>query len=142
MSRCRVHVHSTCMCLKMMQVMRLYSIYSSLMHGCTFSSDMSIQIYAIINIKVITCPCYEDPLTPHFYILKPGFTGVHIFFLIFALKHRLWLLVRTALVRRVTSTRNICLEQKRENYHFFNLKFVIFTVVKNRCILHGYVFVM
>ena len=41
-----------------------------------------------------TSPCNEYPLTPHFYIVKLGFTGVYIF-LIFALKHRLWVLVRT-----------------------------------------------
>ena len=29
----------------------------------------------------ITCPCNEDPLTPHFYIVKLGFTGVFIFLL-------------------------------------------------------------
>ena len=46
-----------------------------------------------------TCPCNEDPLTPHSYIVKLGFTGVYIFF-IFALKHRLWVLVRTASMRR------------------------------------------
>ena len=28
-----------------------------------------------------TSPCKEDPLTPHFYIVKLGFTGVCIFFL-------------------------------------------------------------
>ena len=32
------------------------------------------------------CPCNKQPLTPHFYIEKLGFTGV--FFLIFAAKHR------------------------------------------------------
>ena len=26
-----------------------------------------------------TSPCIEDPLTPHFYIVKLGFTGVYIF---------------------------------------------------------------
>ena len=41
-----------------------------------------------------------DPLQPHFYIVKLGFTGVHIIFLISAQKHRLWVLVRTASVRR------------------------------------------
>ena len=34
-------------------------------------------------------------LTPHFYIVKLGFKGVYIF-LMFALKHILWLLFRTA----------------------------------------------
>ena len=42
-----------------------------------------------------TSPCNEDPLTPHFYIVK----GIH-YFLDFALKHRFWVLVRTALLRR------------------------------------------
>ena len=37
-----------------------------------------------------------DPLKPHFYIVKLGFTGVYIIFLISAQKHRLWALVRTA----------------------------------------------
>ena len=37
-----------------------------------------------------------DPLKPDFYIVKLGFTGVYIIFLISARKHRLWVLVRTA----------------------------------------------
>ena len=41
-----------------------------------------------------------DPLKPHFYIVKLGFTGVYINFLIFAQKHILWVLVRTASSRR------------------------------------------
>ena len=46
-----------------------------------------------------TSPCNEHPLTPHFYQVKLGFTGVYIF-LISAPKHRLWVLVRTASLRR------------------------------------------
>ena len=41
-----------------------------------------------------------DPLKPHFYIVKLGFTGVYIIFVISAQKHRLWILVRTASMRR------------------------------------------
>ena len=41
-----------------------------------------------------------DPFKPHFYIVKLGFTGVYIIFLISAQKHRLWVLVRTASLRR------------------------------------------
>ena len=41
-----------------------------------------------------------DPLKPHFYIVKLGFTEVYIIFLISAQKHRLWVLVRTASARR------------------------------------------
>ena len=41
-----------------------------------------------------------DPHKPYFYFVKLGFTGVYIIFLISAQKHRLWLLVRTASLRR------------------------------------------
>ena len=40
-----------------------------------------------------------DPLKPHFYIVKLGFTGVFIISLISAQKHRLSVLVRTASAR-------------------------------------------
>ena len=51
-----------------------------------------------------TCPCIVHPLSPHFYIVELGFTGVYIIFLISALKQRLLVLV--------TSTHNLCFEQK------------------------------
>ena len=62
-------------------------------------ADLCLCLFAA-KIYVIrqTCLCDVDPLTPHFYIVKPGFTGV--FILIFALKHRLWVLIRTASLRR------------------------------------------
>ena len=41
-----------------------------------------------------------DSLKPHFYIVKLGFTGVYVIFVISAQKHRLWVLVRTASTRR------------------------------------------
>ena len=40
------------------------------------------------------------PLKPHFYIVKLGFTCVYIIFLISVQKHRLWVLIRIALVRQ------------------------------------------
>ena len=33
-----------------------------------------------LNYIMLTCPCNEDPLTPHFLIVKFGFTGVYIIF--------------------------------------------------------------
>ena len=58
-----------------------------------------------------------DPLKPHLYIVKLGFTGVYIILLISAQKHRLWILVRTAI------THNLCFEQKCEKiYKNFYLK--------------------
>ena len=47
-----------------------------------------------------TCLYNFDPLKPHFYIVKLGFTGVYIIFVISAQKHRLWVLVRTASMRQ------------------------------------------
>ena len=47
-----------------------------------------------------TCLYNFDPLKPDFYVVKLGFTGVYIIFLISAQKHRLWVPVRTASVRR------------------------------------------
>ena len=89
--------------------------------------------------------CNFDSLKPHFYIVKLGFRGVNIIFLISAQKHRLWVLVRTA----STSTHNLCFEQKYEkyqsffiwNFQFLEMKFSIYLnrrvfIMKN--MLHGY----
>ena len=43
----------------------------------------------------ITHLCNLDPIKHHFYTVKLGSTGVYITFLIFAVKHRLWVLVWT-----------------------------------------------
>ena len=61
-----------------------------------------INIILPINIYITkTCLYNFDPLKPHFYIVKLGFTGVYIIFLISAQKHRLWVLVRTASSRQL-----------------------------------------
>ena len=62
----------------------------------------------------ITSPCDLYPFTPHFYIVKVRFTGVYIFFIL-ALKHRLWVLVRTASV-------TIYVLRKNKKYHNFSSK--------------------
>ena len=49
------------------------------------------------QVIMLTCQCNKGPLTSHFYIVKLGCTWVFIIFFIFALKHRLWVLVRAAL---------------------------------------------
>ena len=50
----------------------------------------------IFHRITITCLYDFDPLKPHFYIVKLGFTRVYIIFLNSVQKHRLWVLVRTA----------------------------------------------
>ena len=55
-----------------------------------------------------TCLYNFDPLKPHFYIVKLGFTGVYIIFLISAQKHRLWVFVRWFVEAVLTSINNVC----------------------------------
>ena len=63
----------------------------------TFSTTRHLTLTAVIRK---TCVYNFDPLKPHSYIVKLGFTGVYIIFLISAQKHKLWVLVRTASPRR------------------------------------------
>ena len=74
-----------------------------------------------------------NPLEPHFYIVKLGFTGVYISFLISAQKHRLWVLIRT------TSS---CFEQKYDKYQISFSENFHFLVVKFPVYLNRHVFVM
>ena len=85
------------------------------------------------------------PLHPTFIIIvKLGITGVYVFLkIIFALKHRLWILIRTVSMRQFERVPTInVLERKKKNIIIFHLKINIFTAVRYRCILHGRVFVM
>ena len=78
-----------------------------------------------VNTKKVFNACNElitktylhnfDPLKPNFYIVKLGFTGIYIIFVISAQKHRLWVLDEAVL----TSTHNLCFEQKYEKYQNF-----------------------
>ena len=65
---------------------------------------VGLQLYKYLTefrVAITKTRLYNfDPLKPHFYIVKLGFTGVHIIFLILLKKHRLWVLVRTASPRR------------------------------------------
>ena len=53
------------------------------------SCGPSMLLFHIIQ----TFPCNEDHLTPYFNMVKLGFTWLYIF-VIFAIIHRLWVLVR------------------------------------------------
>ena len=65
-----------------------------------------------------TCLYNFDPLKPHFYTVKLGFTGVYIIFLTSAQKHTLWVLVRSA-----SPNVNLCFEQTYEKIRVFYLIF-------------------
>ena len=73
------------------------------------------------------------PLTPHFYIVKVGFTGVFIIFLFLLLN----IYCGYSLEPKI-----YVLSKNMKIVKQFQLKIVNFTAVKNRCILHGRVFVM
>ena len=60
------------------------------------------EIMKLIHFITKTCLYNFDPFKPHFYIVKLGFTGVYIIFLISAQKHRLWVRVRTASLRKIS----------------------------------------
>ena len=68
----------------------------SIYHLLTFLSSMSAEDKLIVfSYSITKTYLYNfDPLKPHFYIVKLGFTGVYIILLISARKHRLWVLDR------------------------------------------------
>ena len=75
------------------------------------------SVFGMDGIKLTitkTCLYNFDPLKSHFYIVKLGFTGVYIIFLISAQKHRLW--VPTIYV----------LSRNMKNIRIFYLKIFIF----------------
>ena len=77
-----------------------------------------------------TCLYNFDPLKPHFYIVKLGFSGVYIIFLISAQKHRLWVLVRTASTRRFERVPTICvLRRNMKNIRVFYQKIFSFLYI-------------
>ena len=86
-----------------------------------------------------------DPLKPHFYIVKLGFTGVYIIFLISVQnidcggggtrQNHLGEAV-------LTSTHNLSFEQKYEKYQSFLSENFHFLVVKFSVYLNRHVFVM
>ena len=104
--------------------------------SCSAASDLGLHslLRLVCPITITkTCLYKFDPLKPHFYIVKLGFTEVYIIFLISAQKHRLWIL---------TSTHNLCFEQKHEKYQNFLSENFHFLVVKLSIYLNRHVFVM
>ena len=87
------------------------------------------------------------PLEPNLIKKKLRFAGVYLFFLIFALKHRLQVLVRTTTPSREGVSHVYPQCTFRTKIHVlknqtFPIKFSIFTDEHNFCILHEEVFLM
>ena len=51
-----------------------------------------LMFWILLELHHETCLYNYHPLKSDFYIVKLGFTGIYIIFLISALKHRLWVL--------------------------------------------------
>ena len=74
----------------------------------------------------------------YFYIVKL----VYIIFLISAQKHRLWYSLEPPRRGVLTSTHNLCFDQKYEKYPNFYLKIFVFWWLKCSVYLNRRVFVM
>ena len=106
------------------------------MRNLTFGHVHQAKIQISLLIITKTCLYNFDLLKPYFYIIKLGFTGVFVIFLIFAQKHRLWVHIRTA------SLSNLCFEQEFEKYLYFLSENFHFLVVKFLVYLNRHVLVM
>ena len=59
-------------------------------HHLSLNIRISLLLILSLNLNITETRLYDfDPLKPHFYIVKLGFTGAYIIFLISAQKHRL-----------------------------------------------------
>ena len=85
-----------------------------------------------------------DPIKPHFYIVKLGFTRVHIIFLISTQKHWLWYSLEPPRRAVLTSITMYVLTRNMKNIRIFYLIFFffLFLVVKFSVYLNRHVFVM
>ena len=86
-------------------------------------------------VSLVITKTYLDPLKPHLYIVKQGFTGVYIIFLISAQNYRLLVLVRTVLPRRIQRVTTIYVLSRNmknirvflsENFQFLEVKFSVY----------------
>ena len=79
------------------------------------------MLYIRISLKAFlvleTCLYNFDPHKPHFYMVKLGFTGVYLIFLISA---------QNIVEAVLTSTHNLCFEQKHEKWQKFLSDFFSF----------------
>ena len=89
-----------------------------------------------------TCLYNVDPLKPHFYTVKLGFTGVYIIFLISAQNIDCGYSLERPHRGGSNEYHNLCFEQKYKKYQDFYLKIFIFLVVKFSVYLNRHVFVM
>ena len=113
-----------CLCTKLSYLIHIEKKYTYLRISDTYkyryiSCLRNVSVHMGLNMKIAlmtsaksesitkTCLYNFDPLKPHFYIVKLGFTGVYIIFFLFLLKN---------IDCGYSSTHNLCFEQKYEKY--------------------------
>ena len=111
-----------------------YGLLLSIHTFCSFQWFCLRTAKALIRLRgcmqrLITKTCLYnfDPLKPHFYIVKLGFTGVYIIiYLISALNIDYGYSLEPPRRAILTSTHNLCFEQKYEKISVFYLKIFSF----------------
>ena len=96
----------------------------------------------LIIIIMRTCLYNFDPLKPHFYIVKLGFTGVYIIFFISAKNIDCGYPLEPPHRGGSNEYQNLCFEQKYEKYKNFLSENFHFLAVKLSVYLNRRVFVM
>ena len=71
-----------------------------------------------------TSPCNEDPLTPHLYSKTGVYRGIY-FVLIFALKHRLLVLV-VPTINVLSKNKKKIIKKSSENDHFYSREILLY----------------
>ena len=91
-----------------------------------FVADICDLVYDVEAIIMKTCPCNENPLTPHFYIGKLGFTRVYFF--------SYFCSITLILVYALSKNKKNITFFSSENYHFYSneiLKYIAWTCLHN-----------
>ena len=87
-----------------------------------------ILLYSLLSLFIsfslfIICPCKVDPLTPHFYIVKLGYTGEQNFFLILLLNIDCGYSSSLGWFYRVPTIYVLSKNKKKSNFLFMNYHF-------------------
>ena len=131
------------------EYIRIYILIKEMTPSCTETIDRK-KHYTVSSKPYLsdlsenirkTCPCHVNPIGPTFIQKNWDMQG-YIYFLIFAPKYRLCVIVRTASPRRFLRVPTICVFSKdKKTIKFSAEKFQILKI-ENLCLLPGQVFVM
>ena len=119
------HVHPTMTSTSLRIFVVRMKTFASLAMRSSADSDQTARIWRLICVSAYftkKCLYYFDPLKTPLLYSKTGVYRSIIIFLIFARKHRLWVLVRAVL----TNTHSLCFRAKIRKYQSIYLKILSF----------------